>query len=283
MKKILKRVAIIVGALLSLALISLAVIWIWGGQILNRNYVPEDRGFTLENANIDVVEGERLARIFGCMGACHGDQMEGKVLFEAPMFARVVPPNLTRAVAKYSDGELEAMIRQGITPDGRGLIIMPATNYSALRDEDLRNIIAFMRQAPVLENDPGLTTVSIIARFLFVMGEFKLQPEMEMSPVTPERLAGEVTIDGGYLTGIFCSECHGSDLKGGNDEESPAPNLVLAKAYSEEEFITLMRTGFARGDQELELMAEMARTHFVHLRDDEIKDLYGFLQDRSFD
>ena len=279
MKKILKWIGISVGGLLGLALIAVAVVWVWGGQILSRNYVPEDRGFTLENANINIAEGERLARIFGCMGSCHGDEMEGKVLFEVPMVARVVPPNLTKTVTKYSDNELEAIIRQGIAPDGRGLIIMPATNYSALRDEDLRNIIAFIRQAPVSENDPGSTFVNVMARFFFIKGEFKLEPEMEMSPVTPPRLAGEVTVDAEYLTGMFCSECHGSDLKGGEEGENPAPNLVLAKAYSEAEFISLMRTGVTRGDRELELMAEMAQKHFVHLTDDEINDLHQFLKD----
>ena len=277
MKKVLKWVAVILGGLLSLALLAVAVIWVWGGQILTRNYIPEDRGFTMEKTNIDIAEGERLARIFGCIG-CHGEEMEGKVLFEAPMFARVVPPNLTRAVTKYSDSELEAIIRQGIKPGGRGLMIMPSSNYSALRDQDLGNIIAFIRQAPVSENDPGTTTVSIMARFFFVKGEFTLEPEQEMSAVTPARLGNAVTIDGDYLTRVFCSECHGSDLKGAIDSESAAPNLVLAQAYSEEEFITLMRTGIARGDRGLELMAEMAREHFTYLRDDEIKDLFRYLQ-----
>lgn len=43
-------------------------------------------------------------------------------------------------------------------------MIMPASNYSALRDQHLRNIIDFIRQAPVFENGPGTSTASIMAR-----------------------------------------------------------------------------------------------------------------------
>ena len=133
-------------------------------------------------------------------------------MFEAPMFARVVPPNLTRAVAKYSDSELEAIIRQGIKPDGRGLMIMPSSNYSAFRDQDLRNIIA---------------------RFFFVKGEFTLEPEQEMSPVTPERPGDENMVDGEYLARIIST---------------------------------------SRGDREVGLMSEMALEHFTYLHDEEIGD-----------
>ena len=42
-----------------------------------------------------------------------------------------------------------------------------------------------------------------------------------------------------------------------------------------------MRTGKALGDRELEMMSGVARGRFVHLRDDEVRDLYAYLRDRS--
>lgn len=250
----------------------------WGGQVRQQTFVAEERAFRFNPATADSAEGERLARILGCNG-CHDEEMQGQVMFEQTLFGRLTAPNLTRAVRKYSDIELEQIIRQGIAPGGRGLYVMPSNSFSALRDQDLNNIIEFIRQAPESDNETGPTTFSLMARFFLIKGEFKSQPEEEMYAVTPERNGSEVLIEGDYLTRIKCAECHGRDLKGDSFDGSATPGMVLVKAYSEEEFMKFMRTGLARGDREVGFMSEMSRTHFAYLYDDEIKDLYNFLRD----
>ena len=276
MKNFLKWAAISIGGLLGLGLIAFAVVWIWGGQVLNHTFVPEDRGFSMEAGPADVAEGERLAHILGCTG-CHRKDLEGGVLFDQPMFARVAPPNISSATDKFNDSELELIIRQGIKPDGRPVVVMPSSNFSALRDQDLRNLIAYLDQAPKSDNDPGPSTFGIMARFFFAKGEFKTEPQKEMYEVTLDRKDDRVFLEGDYLTRIKCSECHGRDLRGGNLGQDAVPSLVLVKAYNEEEFSILMRTGMARGDREVGFMTELSKTHFVHLTDDEVRDLYQFL------
>ena len=283
MKKIIKWLAVGVGATLALFLVVVAIVWIWGGQVMARTYVPEDRGFSMDAGPVDIAEGERLMRVLGCMGGCHGKEMEGKVLFDAPMFARVAPPNISNATLKYSDVELEAIIRQGIMPDGRGVAVMPASYFSALRDQDLRNIIGFMRHAPESDNDPGASSYSIMARLLFAKGEFKTAPEREKYEITPPRNGAGAYLEADYITRIKCSECHGRDLRGGFVGEEATPSLVLVLAYSEAEFTKLMRTGIARGDREVGLMSEISPTHFAYLRDEEIIGLYQFLQEHKYD
>ena len=117
----------------------------------------------------------------------------------------------------------------------------------------------------------------IMARFFFAKGEFKTEPQKEMYEVTLDLKDDRVFLEGDYLTRIKCSECHGRDLRGGNLGQDAVPSLVLVKAYNEEEFSILMRTGMARGDREVGFMTELSKTHFVHLTDDEVRDLYQFL------
>ena len=47
-------------------------------------------------------------------------------MFDEPMIGRVVAPNLTAAVRKYSDSELVGIIRNGVRPGGQSMMVMPA-------------------------------------------------------------------------------------------------------------------------------------------------------------
>ena len=72
-------------------------------------------------------------------------------MFDQPMIGRVVAPNLTAAVRKYSDAELAVIIRNGVRPGGRSLVVMPAEAYVLLTDDDLGRIIAFLRSLPTVD------------------------------------------------------------------------------------------------------------------------------------
>ncbi len=77
------------------------------------------------------------------------------VMVDDAMLARVVAPNLTAAVRSYNDAELVNIIRNGVRPDGRSMVIMPAEVFIGLSDSDLGRIIAFLRSLPAKAAGPG--------------------------------------------------------------------------------------------------------------------------------
>ena len=86
---------------------------------------------------------------------------------------------------------------------------------------------------------------------------------------------------GKHLAHTSCSECHGWDLNGW--EGDPAPSLVVAKAYTPEQFTRLMRTGeiASGGKSKSGLMCEVAATSFSSsLTDEEIAALKQYLDSR---
>ena len=114
-----------------------------------------------------VARGEYLARIMDC-GGCHTPRgpdgaldasrplAGGTVGFEVPGLGVFWPPNLTNhatGLAGWTDDEIAAAIRHGQRPDGRVLApIMPWESYSAIGEDDLTALIAYLRSLDGVAN-----------------------------------------------------------------------------------------------------------------------------------
>jgi cytochrome c553 len=87
---------------------------------------------------------------------------------------------------------------------------------------------------------------------------------------------------GEHLAMSACTECHGRDLRGWGPDD-PAPNLVVAKAYSAADFQRLMRTGLTASgkDSKTGFMSAVARQRFAGLTDAEISALKTYLDARA--
>jgi cytochrome c553 len=222
-------------------------------------------------------EGQRLATVRGCYNGCHGERMDGGVVIDQPLLARIVAPNLTQVVAKSTDAELERVIRHGVRRDGRSTLGMPSSMFCNLSDKDLGAIIAFLRSAPVTEGPATEIRLGPLARLGLVLGKYN--PQAELIEHDAPRLVVRDTSDhitfGKYLALTNCTECHGLDLRGNPDR--PSPNLGIAATYSEEDFARLMRTGKGLRDRELRLMSDVARRRFSHLTAGEIEALHTYL------
>lgn len=228
---------------------------------------------------ISIAEGERLARITGCLG-CHGGNLEGKMFIDDPMLARIAAPNLTAAAGAYSDAELERIIRHGIRPDNRSVIAMPSDMLNALDDADMGRIIAYLRSVPPVAGQERVMKAGPLGRAGIALGQYNpavVEVRKAAAAASEFPSAGDSSFRGSYLARIACTECHGVDLKGGQG----TPDLAIAAAYSHEQFVTLMKTGVALGDRELELMSSVARSRFSNFSDDEIAELHEFLVARA--
>ncbi|MDX1380764.1 MAG: cytochrome c [Xanthomonadales bacterium] len=263
--------------LLALLVLAVAGTWAASAVLLNKRYEHEARDIHIPGDPVSIAEGERLARVFGCFEACHGRDMQGGDLFDVPDGTQLRSPNLTRLVRERTPAELEAGIRQGVRPDGRSVLAMPSSAFATMSDEHLGQILGFIAAYPEQDNDPPGHRIMPLARFMLLRGEFPIEASRRVPgrvPVEPETLAEPVAL-GRYLALNTCSECHGLDLDGW---EGFTPSLRVVAAYSEEDFVRLVREGLALGGREVGLMSEMGRRRLVHLTDDEVAALYAFLR-----
>lgn len=272
--KWLKR--IILG-LLGITILAVLVVYIGGEIILNGKYEAEPRNILVSSRPEIIQRGKRLSQVFGCFYGCHGEKMEGEVFFEGWAIGKIVSPNLTTANGEFSRTEMEAMIRQGIHPDGTSVYAMPSASFATMTDGDLSAILSFINSYPVQEENLGRSSYGLFPRLMLLIGEF--QPaarEVTHTPWTQSSLEDSARL-GEYMALNACSECHGLDFKG---QGGFTPDLVIAKGYSLEDFRTLMTTGVGTGGRDLGIMSTVAVNRFKMMTEEETDAMYQFFQTR---
>jgi cytochrome c553 len=205
------------------------------------------------------------------------------VFREDPEYGRIVAPNLTQRRTLYDDSGLAALLREGKTHDGHVPVMMPIKMFQHLSDRDILDITAWLRSLPAVPN-PDLPAGAWSEKLENELqeGTFPFADDMRpdagnqppsIRPVEPLAL-------GKYLAMTSCSECHAWDLNGWPGDS--APSLIVAKAYTAENFAQLMRTGITATGKESTtgLMTQMARTRFHMLTDTEIAALKQYLDSR---
>jgi len=279
MKRVLRWVGIALGSLVALAIIAYGVLYVLSERVLNRTYDRPAVAFaiTIPSDPASITEGKRLAVLRGCFADCHGKAVEGQVMFDQPIIGRAVAPNLTAAVRKYNDAQLEAIIRHGVRPDGSSVLIMPAEIFIGLTDEDLARIIAFLKSVPEVPGPGPSISLGPLGRLGLVTGEFKMAPQRIAETVPPPEAASDEAKGGRYLARTICAGCHGTALHGDTNPEFSSPDLRMVAAYSSDDFTRLLRTGVAFGGRDVRVMSQQAREHLSFLTDAEIAALYSYL------
>ncbi len=256
------------------------VVYIAMGRDLARSFDVAGEDIAVPSGAASIEEGQRLAKLRGCAGGCHGRTTGGGVMIELFDGTRVVAPDLGEIAARYSTRDFERATRHGVRPDGTSVLrIMPSEMFSSLSDRDLGLILAYLRSQPTGEQPLPEPVYGPVAR---VMGFFLkrqigslLAAEVIEHQHPPPPESADETAYGRYLANTVCTECHGNDLRGSPD--GSIPGLAMVLAYSREDFETLMRTGEPLGGRELGLMANVSRGRFARFTDDEISALHRYL------
>ena len=277
MKRLLRWIGIALGSLAALGILAYAVMYVLSERVLRRTYEVPAVAVPIPTDPASIIEGRRLATIRGCFGGCHGKQAEGVVLFDEPMIARIVAPNLTAAVRKYSDAELAVIIRNGVRPGGHSMVVMPSQLFVLLTDEDLGRIIAFLKSLPAIAGPGPSFSAGPLARVGLATGKYKLAAQLIADTVPPPVATNEEATYGRYLARTICAQCHGTNLRGTSNPDFTSPTLQVVAAYSPETFAQLLRTGVALGGRKLGVMSAQARDQLSHLTDSEIAALYSYL------
>lgn len=239
MRKIILWTGIILGGLIVLALLASVGLYSIGMEKLTRSYpnipvTPVKIPTTAEA----VARGKHIATIWGCT-KCHGENLSGMLITNdpidgmIPLLGTIPASNLTSGkggIAKsYTDVDWVRAIRHGVTPNGRAEIFM---YVSALSDQDLGDLIAYLKQIPPVDADYPAARYGPIVPIFPAVGFFTPAAEsLDHNAPRPADPAPAATGEYGRYLSAICAGCHGSGIGS------------AVKNWKQPEFIRAFRAG----------------------------------------
>ena len=291
MKRSLKWLGYIVGGLVAVILLAVGTVYAITSSRMGRSYPTAVETVAIPTDPVEIARGKHLTLTTGKCQNCHGDNMAGKVMMDAAVFAKLTSANLTSGKggigASYTDADWVRGIRHGIGRDGKPLIFMPSEAYYHFNDADLGAVIGYLKTLqPADMTFAPAQQIGPIARMIYLFGDFPLIPA-ELVPRDKPRpapvTAGVTAEYGEYLAAAGgCTSCHGQDLGGGGAIEGvKVPNLTSSGdmgKWSERDFFNVIRTG-TRPDGRV-LSAVMPWPYMRGLTDDEMRAIYMYIRSR---
>lgn len=281
MKNTLKRIGIALAGLVGLLAVAVLGLTLSANARLNRTYRIEPGPVVVPSSTAAITEGARLASFY--CSDCHGADMAGADFFAQAALAVVDAPNLTPGQggvgATYSDADWVRAIRHGVDPQGRALFVMPSNDFYHLSDEDLGEIVAYLKSLPPVDRASSDFSISVPGRLLLSLGAFgNVLPAETIDHDAPRPQAPQPGVSaayGEYLVSSFgCRTCHGTELSGGRSPEpgSPlAPNLTPGGGLASWTEATFLATIRSRQSQ------WMPYESLARMNDDELLAIWSFL------
>lgn len=209
-------------------------------------------------------------------------------------------PNITQhaehGIGAWTDGEIARAIREGVNRDGDALFpMMPYMAYRNLSDEEVLDVIAYLRTIPpregtVAERDLDFP-LSIIVNFM---------PEPLEGPISAPAITDAVKRGERLVTLAGCNDCHspmerGEVIKGQEFSGGAVYSALAMQAFgtvvvsnitpdeetgigkvTEEQFVAMMREG--KGKDGRGLHAFMPWAFYRDMTDDDLKGIYAYLR-----
>jgi mono/diheme cytochrome c family protein len=271
MKKLFQWAAIVLGGMFMLVAIAGLALYSAGMKKLNETY-PE---LAVETVTVStdadaVARGKHIATIWACT-RCHGEDLSGWVITKDPI-QRTVPllgtipaSNLTSGkggiATAYTDMDWVRAIRHGVMPDGQVEALM--FDYSTMNDQDLGDLIAYLKQVPPIDTNypekyygPIVPVISNIG--LFTPAAEKINHDASR-PVDPT--PGDTVEYGQYLSAV-CTACHGNLI--GN----------VVKTWKQDEFIRTFQAGVLSDGKQFG--PTMSSSTFGEMTDTELTALWHY-------
>jgi mono/diheme cytochrome c family protein len=252
MRRLLKWLLYVVGALVLVVAGLVGYVYVASGRLMARTYTVEPPQVAIPSDAASIARGKYLAEKVAVCADCHGPDMGGKVVEDNVPFGRLVATNLTRGrgglPADYEDRDFVRALTHGVKRDGRSVIFMPTVDY-VFTPEDLGAIIAYVKSMPPVDRVPEPMSVGPLARALGLFAGFPLASASMIDHGKP-RLAtrpnpADVVSMGKYLVASAgCYGCHGPQLTGGVGPPPGGANItpVGIGGWSERDFLTALRT-----------------------------------------
>jgi len=291
-RKILKWIGIVLGSLVGLLVLAFVILYTIGSVKWNNMHGQHDvpvETITIPTDEASIARGEHIATIYMCKD-CHTEAWGGQS-DSLPGLITLSIPNLTGGSGGVgtinTDEDWVRAIRHGVGHDGRGLILMPSRVWYYLSDEDLADLIAYLKSLPPVDNELPKTELGPLGRVMLTLGQLPpdLIPDVisinhnAPRPVPPEP---GVTVEYGKYLAFTCTLCHGANLNGKTittDAQYLAPNLTPGGElhyWSEDDFLATLRTGVTPGGKPLK--SAMPWKYFGQMTDDELTAVWMYLQ-----
>jgi mono/diheme cytochrome c family protein len=238
----------VVGLVL-LVLLAVATLYAITSRDIRETHDFPDSPVRAATDSASLERGRHLVEAIGKCQECHGADLGGKVMVDAPAFGRLSGTNLTPGrggISEHTDADLERAIRHGVGRDRRPLIFMPSEAFAPMSDRDLAALLGYLRTVPRVDREVAEPQVGPVARALYLRGNFPLLPVTMIDHGAARRPpAPGVTSDyGEYLATIGgCRSCHGLALAG--DANPDAPDITPGRLadWTEEDFFRSLRQG----------------------------------------
>ena len=207
-----------------------------GLRKLTRTYpnIPVETVSIPVNNSDAITHGKHIAIIWSCT-KCHGNDLGGKLIYNSTFSGTLPASNLTSGkggiATSYTDADWIRAIRHGVKPNGGVEVLM--YNYSALGDQDLGDLIAYLKQlSPVDSNLPPIH-FGVIPPISAALGLATPAAEMiHQQALHPAQPASGATIEYGQYLSPVCTACH------------QAKNIGVAlKDWNQNDFIRAFHTG----------------------------------------
>src|SRR5437867_10560033 len=122
MKRVLKWIGYILGGVVALILLAVGVVYAMSSARLGKSYPVEVRAVEVPTDSMSIERGHHLVLAVGKCTYCHGDNLAGKLIADAPAFARLWSKNLTHGKggigSTFTDADYTRAIRYGVKADG---------------------------------------------------------------------------------------------------------------------------------------------------------------------
>jgi mono/diheme cytochrome c family protein len=285
-KRILKWFGIVLGALLVIVLV---MFYFKGNGMLKRTYTLAPENITIPTDAASLARGKHFVNAI--CSDCHDSDLSGKNLINAP-FAKIDSANLTPsqsgAGSEFKDADWVRALRHGVDDKGRALVVMPAQEFWYFSDQDLGDIIAYIKTLPPVNKEHKDPQANFLGKIMIgagILGKDIVPANVIAHTQRPVSAQVGVTAQyGEYLVNVSgCHNCHGAQLAGGKSAKPGAmasANLTPGgelKTWSSTDFINTLRTGTAPNGHKLK-PTEMPWKFFSTYTDDELSAIFLYLQ-----
>ncbi|MDM0121575.1 c-type cytochrome [Variovorax arabinosiphilus] len=209
----------------------------------------------------DTVALERGRYLYASRGCvdCHGANGGGRTFIDDPNGLRVAGPHISpgpgSVTAGYRPEDWVRVIRHGVHPIGRPLMIMPSEDYNRFTDDDLASLVAHIRSLPPTEGGAAVLDLPLPVRALYGFGliqDAAAKIDHTRPPAAP--VPEGVSVQHGAYVANMCLGCHGAQLAGGKipggppdwpaaSRLAPGEGTVMARYPDAESMMRLFKTG----------------------------------------
>lgn len=285
--KVLKFLGYAVAGLLGVVVLAAASVYFVSNGRLHQKFAVTVPPPVLPTDPASLAHGRHIAQTRGCVD-CHGQDFGGATVVNNGAMGLWSGPNLTRGegsvTVDFTAADWVRAIRHGVAPDGRGLFLMPSVEYSRFSNEDLTDVIAYIKSVPPVNRSSVPLKFGPVARVLLTLGKIKLAAsEIDHAHVEPSTVPKGPTVAYGRYLANGCVGCHNPSFSGGKIDIGPpdwpaAKNLTPAGElahWTEADFVRAIRQ--AKRPDGTELNPVMPRG-FGGMDDVELQALYAFFK-----